>query len=681
MASPAASDTALVRPRHGHLGKVLFVDLTEQRHWAEDVDESVYRAYLGGYGLGAWLLWKHFPAGVDPLAPEACFALCSGLLTGLKTPFSGRIQIVGKSPLTGTWADSNSGGSVCSHLRLAGYDALVVRGKAAVPTLLVIRDGEVSFEPAGELWGQEIPETFDALKGRFGGKRDVGVSAIGPAGEAQLRIASVMNDRYHAFGRQGFGAIYGSKNLKAIVVSGTGEIKVARPAELKAICKRITDEYKRDLGLVARLFAYFAKPKRWLGWMYRMMTRMGSKMQSPTAAMRQLWTQRGTTAAVALSIENGDAPIKNWRGVGSRDFPLATKGMKTDGSVVDKYITKKLSCGDCPMPCKGIVKVKSKNLTDVRRPDYETIVGFGANLLNDDIELVTACHDACNRLGIDAVSSSATLAWVCEAVERGALSAADLDGIDMRWGNGEAALALTIKIGKGEGCGAWLGNGVARAAEHVGKGTAEYAVHVHGGEPAYHDSRFTSLMGVTYISDPTPGRHTAGSASWNETFGAGFTLPKAADKKDWNVKWKGTAGKGKAQALFSNAHQAMNGLGLCMFTMLTGSLPWAELLDAATGWGLTEADLLVCGERIQNLRAAFNRREGLAPKDFQPHRRMLGEGDGQLDAGPLKGIRVPLPMLRDDYYKSMHWNTTTGHLARSRAAELGMAELLDGYLE
>src|SRR5690606_19158298 len=335
-------------------------------------------------------------------------------------------------------------------------------------SLLVIRDGEVLFEPAGDLWGKQVPETFDALKSRFGGKRDVGVSAIGPAGEQQMRIASVMNDRYHAFGRQGFGAIYGSKNLKAIVVSGSGEVPVAHPAEFKAICKRITDEYKRDLGLVARIMAYFAKPKGWLGWMYRLMTRLGAKLQSPQATMRRLWAQRGTTAAVALSIENGDAPIKNWRGVGSRDFPLAKKAMKIDGSVVDKYITKKLSCGDCPMPCKGIVKVKSRNLTDVRRPDYETIVGFGANILNDDIELVAACHDACNRLGIDAVSSSMTLAWVCEAMERGHLTAADLDGIDMRWGDGEAALALTIKLGTAAGCGAWLGHGVQRAAAHLG---------------------------------------------------------------------------------------------------------------------------------------------------------------------------------------------------------------------
>jgi aldehyde:ferredoxin oxidoreductase len=462
---------ALASVHKGFLGRVLFVDLTAKTHEVQTVDPTVYRDYLGGYGLGAWLMWKHFPAGTDALAPEACFALCAGLLTGLHSPFSGRIQIVGKSPLTNTWGDSNSGGSVCIHLRKAGYDALVVRGRAAEPTLLVIRDGEVSFEPAGELWGQEIPPVFDAIKAKFGGKRDVGVSAIGPAGEKQQRIASVMNDRYHAFGRQGFGAIYGSKNLKAIVVAGTGKVPVAKEAEFDAVCKRITNEYKKDLGIVARIFAYFAKPKGWLAWMYRLMTRMGAKLHSPTASMRQLWSQRGTTAAVALSIENGDAPIKNWTGVGSRDFPLAKKAMKLDGAVVDKYITKKLSCGDCPMPCKGIVKVKSRGLSDVRRPDYETIVGFGANLLNDDIELVTACHDACNRLGIDAVSSSMTLAWACEAIEKGLLTPADLDGIDMRWGNGEGALALTIKMGSGEGCGAWLGQGVKRAAEHVGKGT------------------------------------------------------------------------------------------------------------------------------------------------------------------------------------------------------------------
>jgi len=676
---------ALVPLPKGFRGRVLFVDLTTQTHHVEVIDPSVYRAFLGGYGLGAWLMWKHYPAGTDPLAPEGCFAICAGLLTGLHTPFSGRIQIVGKSPLTGTWADSNSGGSVCIHLRKAGYDALVVRGQAAVPTVLVIRDDEVRFEPAGELWGQQIPAVFDALKAQHGGKRDVGVSAIGPAGEQQLRIASVMNDRYHAFGRQGFGAVYGSKRLKAIVIAGTGEVPVARPAELAAIGKRITDEYRRDLGPIARFFAWASKPRRWLGWMYRLWARvgvkLGPKISTPTASVRRMWADRGTTSALAVSVENGDAHIKNWTGVASREFPLATRSIKLDGIAVNRYVTKKLSCGDCPMPCKGIVKVKSRGLSDVRRPDFETLVGFGANLLNDDLELVAACHDACNRYGIDAVSSSATLGWVCEAVEKGLLTPADLDGHDMRWGNGEAALALTIKMGSGEGCGAWLGQGVKRAAEHVGKGSEAFAVHVHGGEPAYHDSRFSSLMGVTFVADPTPARHTAGSAAWNETFGAGFTLKNAAPKRDWNTSWQKTDGKGKAQALHSNSHQAMNGLGLCMFTLMTGTLPWTELVNAATGWDVTDADLLACGERIQNLRAAFNRREGIRPADFVPHPRMMGEGDGELRAGPLKGIRVPLPMLRDDYYTAMHWNHTTGDVSKARAEELGIAELLAGFTE
>jgi aldehyde:ferredoxin oxidoreductase len=673
---------ATTTPRYGSLGRALVVDLTTGASSIETVAEDVYKQFIGGYGLGAYLMWKHFPAGTDALAPEACFAIVSGILTGVRTPFSGRIQIVGKSPLTGTWADSNSGGSVASQLRRAGYDALIVKGRAAAPSVLVVHDDEVKVEPAGDLWGKEIPETFDTLRTRYGKKSEVGVSAIGPAGEGGARIASVMNDRYHAFGRQGFGAIYGSKNLKAIVVGGTGEVPIADTKRFRALCDAVTQEYKSDIGFLMRVMVWLAKPRRWLGWMYRLMTRLGVKVEAKAPAMRQLWADRGTTAAVSLSIENGDAPLKNWTGVGSRDFPIRSKGYKLDGAEVDKMITKKLSCGDCPAPCKGIVAVKKRNLRDVRRPDYETIVGFGANLLNEDLELVTACHDACNRYGMDAVSSSSTIAWVCEAVERGILSKEDLDGIDMRWGDGEAALALTLKMGMGEGCGVWLRNGVKLASEHVGKGSEEFAIHVHGQEPAYHDPRFTSLMGVTYTTDPTPGRHTAGSASWNETFGMKFALPKAVDNpKEINVAWHGTDGKGVAQAHFSNAQQVMNGLGLCMFTGLTGGLPWVDLLNALTGWDMTDKELLACGERIQDLRNAFNVREGIGPVDFKPPPRMFGEGDGLLKAGPLRGIVVPIDQLRRDYYSAMGWNAKTGRLSRERAERLRIADLLEGWLD
>ena len=175
--------------------------------------------------------------------------------------------------------------------------------------------------------------------------------------------------------------------------------------------------------------------------------------------------------------------------------------------------------------------------------------------------------------------------------------------------------------------------------------------------------------------------NTAGTASWNETFNAAFPLPNAVEAKETSVSWKGTEGKGVAQAHFSNAHQVMNGLGLCMFTNLTGGLPWLELLNALTGWGMTEKDLLLAGERIQNLRAAFNWREGIAPADFKPHPRMMGQGDGLLDDGPLRGVTVPLEDLRRDYYTAMHWNPQTGHLAAARARELGIDGLLAGYLD
>lgn len=669
---------------YGAHGRALVVDLSTGEHHAETIPADVFRQYLGGYGLGAWLMWKHFPAGADATAPEACFALVSGLLTGLRTPFSGRIQIVGKSPLTGTWADSNSGGSTAIHLRHAGYDALIVRGRAAEPSVLVVRADGIAIEPAGDLWGTQIPEAFDALQERYGTKFRVGVSAIGPAGEGCARIASVMNDRYHAFGRQGFGAVFGSKNLKAVVVDGgenTGSsVPVRDEKSFRALCDEVNREYRSDISLPMRLVVKMASPNRRLGFLYRMFAKFGIKIESPQPAMRQMWADRGTTAAVALSVENGDAPLKNWTGVGARDFPLAKKGWKLDGAEVDKLIVKKLSCGDCPAPCKGIVGVKKRGLSDVRRPDYETIVGFGANILNDDLELVTACHDACNRYGMDAVSSSATIAWVCEAVERGDLTADDLDGVDMRWGNGEGALALTVRMGEGEGCGEWLRQGLASASRHVGRGTEDYAVHVGGQEPAYHDPRFTSLMGVTYIADPTPGRHTAGGASWNETFGVGFPLPDAAPKDEVQVAWKGTKNKGAAQAHFSNAHQTLNGLGLCMFTGLTGGLPWVDMVNALTGWDVDQKELLRCGERIQNLRNAFNVREGVRPADFQPHARMKGEGDGLLDAGPLAGVQAPLDRLKRDYYEAMSWDPETGRLSRERAAQLGMADLLDAQL-
>ena len=424
MAQPAVASSN----RYGTHGRVLIVDLTTRTTRVEELDESVYRQFLGGYGLGAWLMWKHFPPGADALAPEACFAIVSGLLTGVRTPFSGRIQIVGKSPLTGTWADSNSGGSVREpaaprRLRRAASS----RGRASEPTRArgARRRGARS-SPRASCGARRSRRCSTRCAQRYGGQCEVGVSAIGPAGEQQSRIASVMNDRYHAFGRQGFGAIYGAKNLKAIVVAGTGEVPIANPTRFRELCKAVTQRVQDATSRwITRFMVWFAKPKRWLGLLYRADGAL--RHQDRGAAAGDAPALVATAAPPARSrsaIENGDAPIKNWKGVGSRDFPLATKSMKLDGDAGRQVHHQEALVRRLPDAVQGHrrgqeprpLRRAPPRLRDDRRASAR-------NLLNDDLELVTACHDACNRYGIDAVSSSATLAWVCEAVEEGILTA------------------------------------------------------------------------------------------------------------------------------------------------------------------------------------------------------------------------------------------------------------------
>ena len=410
------------------------------------------------------------------------------------------------------------------------------------------------------------------------------------------------------------------------------------------------------------------------------------KLQSPTAAMRQLWSQRGTTAAVALVDRERRRADQELDAASARATSRSRRrAMKLDGAVVDKYITKKLSCGDCPMPCKGIVKVKSRGLTDVRRPDYETIVGFGANLLNDDIELVTACHDACNRYGIDAVSSSTTLGWVCEAVEKGMLDR----GRPRRHRHA-------------------LGQRRGRARAHDQDGHRRRLRRV--ARPRRPARRRARRQGQRRVRGPRPRRrarvprhalHLADGRDLHRRPDArpphrrlrvverdvrrrASRCPTAADKKDWNVKWKGTEGKGKAQALHSNAHQAMNGLGLCMFTMLTGALPWTELVNARDRLGRHRrgsARRAASASRTCAPRSTAARASG--PPDFEPHPRMLGEGDGNLHGRPAQGrARAAAGAARRLLHARCSGTPTTGNARRARApSELGMAELLAGYVE
>jgi len=664
----------------GVAGKLLWVDLSEKRSWEEVVPPEVSRAFLGGYGLGAWALYRNLEPGTDPLSADNIFGIVAGTLTGYGTPFSGRSQIVSRSPLTGTWADSNSGGAIAGQLKRCGYDGLFVRGCAEQPTALIIRDGKVSFEDATDLWGLTTFEATDRLAERLD-REKTGFSVIGPAGEKQSLIAAVINDRYHAWGRQGFGAILGSKKLKAIAVQGSGQVPLAHPAAFKALCEEINLPYREAHSLLVRFMAYVMKTNRFMGFLYRMITKLGLKLPvgGNQAPMIRTWRKMGTTSAVSVSTENGDAPVKNWTGAGSKDFPLSTKAYKVSDEAVQRYLDRSLSCGDCPLVCKGVVSVKNGNYkTDqVRRPDYETLCGFGANMLNDNLESVVMCHHICNNYGMDAVSAAATLGMVAELYEKGVLTIDDLDGIDLKWGNAEAIVEMTRRMATREGCGDLFADGCAKAAERLGSDAArEAAVHVHGQEPAYHDPKFSMSMGTGYVSDPTPGRHTTGNASWNESFGMKLPLPdaKPATIEAATVGLRSYEGKGEAQRIWSNHHQALNGSGLCMFSLLTGGLPYSRLINAATGWDMTDDEFLEAGERIQNMRHAFNVREGIKPADFKAHPRMTGEVP--LKHGPLAGVKVDQQKLKDMYFDAMDWDRKSGRVSADRAKALGIDETL-----
>jgi aldehyde:ferredoxin oxidoreductase len=660
---------------YGVAGKILWVDLSRGEHWTETIPDQTYRQFLGGYGLGVRVLYEKMPAGADPLGPDNVLSIVAGIMTGVETPFSGRTQTCAKSPLTGTWADSNSGGLLGSKLKKAGYDGIFIRGKSEKPVYVFVEDDRVEIRDASQLWGKDTYDTYDALMKEIGGRGRPSLACIGPAGERGQLISCVIIDRYHAWGRQGFGAVWGSKNLKAVVARGTNAISVAHPDRFRKLCRDINEPFYAQKSLRVRLAAASISLIPYLAWLNRLLTRLGIKLKVDMKGMLKTWHEQGTAAAVSMSVENGDAPVKNWSGVGSVDFPLATKSWKISDREVVKLRDEYLTCGDCPLVCKGIVSVKQGPyaVSRVRRPDYETLCGFGASLLNENLESIVAAHNICNQYGLDAVSTPATIAFAAELLEKGIITREQIDGLDLRWGNTAAIVEATRKMAAMEGnFGKLFGNGIKRASELV-PGSEPYAVHVRGQELPYHDPKFSPSMGTNYLADPTPGRHTTGTLSWNETFNLQFPYQSVKLPK---YGWRSYEGKGEGQRWWSNAHQVMNGMGICLFSSLVGGIPYVELTNAITGWGVDEQELLRTGERIQTLRHQFNTREGIKPADIKPHPRMIGLGDTKLARGPLAGIEVDQGRLVRDYYRAMGWDYETGAVKREKLEELGLTPLV-----
>ena len=608
---------------NGYTGKLLFINLTDGSFEARELDEEMARRFIGGYGIGARILYDRMKPGIDPLGPGNIIGFTTGPLTGTAAFFSGRYMVVCKSPVTGGWNDANSGGYFGNELKKAGLDCVFIEGASKKPVYIWIKDGKVEIKDASHLWGKNVVETEDTLKEELGDNK-VRAAVIGPAGEKLSPISAIMNDEHRAAGRGGPGAVMGSKNLKAIVVRGTGKVSVADPEGLKKANREISATMKSE----------------------------------SMAAFSKGFSALGTSMFTGGSTLSGDSPIKNWNGVGSTDFGEENAN-KFDGSDLDpKYRFKKFSCAKCPVGCGAIYDTEKSTLPvgKTGRPEYEAASAFGALMLNKNTDALIKCNHICNIYGLDTISAGGTIAWAIECYENGVLSSEETGGIEFQWGNSAAIVEATqVMADQSTEFGRLLALGSRGAARKIGKGF-EYLQTVNGIELPMHDPKFAPGFARTYRIDPTPGRHMKG--------GLGpVQLPQDASQK--NIKDTGQLDK---EATLSS--EITSSAGLCLFIDLFGVEAIAEkLIRSVTGWELEKDELEQTGLRIFNMRHAFNLREGLRPSDAVLPKRCVGEP--ALEDGPLKGITIDHEALNRNFFEAVDWDEATWRPSRNSLEKLG----------
>ena len=602
--------------------KVLFVDLSSGDMKDELFGEDVLRKFLGGYGLAARIMYDRQKPGVDPLGPENMLGFFTGPLTGTPAIIGSRYVVVGKSPLTGTWGDANSGGYFGPALKFAGYDGVFFTGISEKPVYLMIDAGKPELVDAGWLWGKDTNETEDVLKEKYGDKTNI--ACIGPSGENLSLISCIINDKGRAAGRSGLGAVMGSKKLKAVVVKGDIEVPLADADEAKMTRRKYLR--KMNVGFADILRDY------------------------------------GTPGITSTSSETGDSPAKNWGDAGSEVFP---NSMAISEDSVIALQERRWACWQCPLACGGHMKVvEGPFAVEGHKPEYETLAAFGTLCLNDNLESIIKVNDICNRAGLDTISVGCTIAFAIECYENGLITKDDTDGIELNWGNAGAIVAMTEELAAGDGFGAILVDGVKAAADKIGKGSEEYAVHIGGQEVPMHDPKFTPGLGTSYLLDATPGRHTQGGELAKP--GEGLDLPELES----NVY----TGRAEMQRTLVNLMHIVNAAGLCMFGYLSmdcHSIP--EFMTAVTGWDYTMEECQETGERIGTVRHAFNLREGHNPLERDMNGRVIGLP--ALKNGPLKGVSLDMEMMVKEFLELIDWDPETTVPSKKRLIELGLDDV------
>jgi aldehyde:ferredoxin oxidoreductase len=599
------------------MGKILRIDLTNQSWEIDQIDEDVRRKFLGGRGLGLWLLNNNLAADVDPFDEENAIVFMTGPYTGTGV-FSAFYNVTTVSPLTNLAASSHSGGTWGPSLKRAGYDALLIKGKASRPSYLTIIDGECRILEAAELWGQGVKHTQEYLLQQHG---KVTVAAIGQAGENLVRFASIMNDVHRAAGRSGVGAVMGSKNLKAIVVGGTQKIEY----------------HNREA--------------------FTELSRKGGKKSLENA---QAFAKYGTSLVFSLMNEKGALPSFNFRaGHFDRADEINGDAMKA------RYFIKDKGCYNCPLQCGNIHTVDEGpfKVQETEGPEYETLMSFGPNCGNANLASIIKASDLCNDFGMDTISAGNTIALSFDLKENGMLDPSATGGLDLGWGKAETIIQILEMMALRRGIGDILAEGSVRAARQLGKDCEKFVIHTKNQDFPGYEVRRANGTGLSFATSSRGADHLRGAFYVNEIFQAQFDPYGFSDEKIKTLIEK------------ENMLALIDSLVMCKFGQRNGEFTMEVLSQALThltGMDLSPAELPLIGERTYNLERAFNLTRGVG-LDVLPDR--VFDEDLTDDLGGGQRIkREDFEDARGRYYQERQWDAA-GAPYPSKLEDLGLSDV------
>ena len=658
----------------GYMGKVLIVNLTTGEIKEHSIEDHVYEQLLSGVGLGAYMLYNNIPAGADPLGGDNMLGFVSGLLTGTGSVMTGRWMAVCKSPLTGGWGDANCGGTLSPAIKQCGFDGIFFKGISDKPVYLYVDNAGAELRDASHIWGKDAIQTEEILEKENFKKKKPAIAAIGQSAEKLSLISGICNDKGRIAARSGVGAVMGSKKLKAVVLAGTNPIKCDAPEAVKKLSKEYSAKIKNVKlpGIVKGSM---------LPLISRLMTG-GNTFSSADGIMSVYMLKKwGTGFTNTFGLPNGDCPVKNWGGsIVDYNRPYY-KNVNPDNIL--KREEKKYFCYSCVIGCGGICgidDITKGEFTHTHKPEYETVNAFGALLLNKDMDAIFYINELLNRAGMDSISAGNNAAFAIECYENGILTKNDTDGLELTWGNADAIIKLVRKMIDRDGIGDILADGVRLAADKIGRGAEKYAIHAGGQEPGMHDARLDPILGIHFSADPTPGRHTIGAGvyyNYIQLWQYVTWAPKVKNKTPKEEEFIPSDTVALKSVANSCYKQLVDGIGGCLFAMITGAQHWRvfDYLNAATGWNKTPDEYMEIGKRMQTARQMFNIREGISPISFKMHDRMAGIPP--LTSGANAGKVVPIEQMMKNHWSMFGWDPDTGIPEAETIKELGLDTLLN----